>query len=158
MVEMFVRNVGLDFTGKPVVMLADKAERRLLPIWIGSFEANAIAAGLREEKMERPFTHDLLHTIISNLGHEVARIVVSDLKDGTYFATVVLTQDGTTTDVDARPSDAIALAIRAAAPIFVSEEVLDKASILSDDAEDDEVEQFKKLIDNVELEEGQGDS
>jgi len=152
MVEMFVRNVGLDFTGKPVVMLADKQERRLLPIWIGSFEANAIAAGLRQEKMERPFTHDLLHAIISNLGHDVARIVVTDLKDGTYYATVVLAQDGTTTEVDARPSDAIALAIRASAPIFVSEEVLDKASILSDDAEEDEVAQFKKLIDNVELE------
>ncbi|MGD8238431.1 MAG: bifunctional nuclease family protein [Armatimonadota bacterium] len=152
MVEMLVRNVGLDFTGKPVVMLADKQERRLLPIWIGSFEANAIAAGLREEKMERPFTHDLLHAVIANLGHDVARIVVTDLKDGTYYATVILAQDGTTTEVDARPSDAIALAIRASAPIFVSEDVLDKASILSDDAEEDEVEQFKKLIDNVELE------
>jgi bifunctional DNase/RNase len=151
MVEMTVRNVGLDFTGKPVVMLADKQERRLLPIWIGSFEATAIAAGLRGEKMERPFTHDLLYDVIANLGHDVARIVVTDLKDGTYYATVVLQQDGATTEVDARPSDAIALAIRAKATILVSEEVLDKAGILSDDAEQDEVEQFKKLLDKVEL-------
>ena len=152
MVEMFVRNVTLDFAGKPVIMLADKQEGRLLPIWIGTFEATAIASGLRDEEKERPFTHDLLYDVICSLGHKVERVVVSDLRDGTYYATLLLGGDGETTEVDARPSDAIAVAIRAKAPIFVSEEVLDKAAILSDDAEQNEVEKFKKLLDNVELE------
>lgn len=152
MVEMYVRNVGLDFTGKPLIILADKEERRLLPIWIGSFEANAIASGLREEEQERPFTHDLLHTIICSLGHTVERIAVTDLRDGTYYATVSLTDDGETTDIDARPSDAIALALRAKAPIYVAEEVLEKAAVLSDQAEEDDLEKFKKLVSNIQLE------
>jgi hypothetical protein len=148
--EMFVRTVGVDITGRPLIILADEDERRLLPIWIGHFEAQAIAVGLREEPLERPFTHDLLHTVIGELGHAVDRVVVSDLKDGTYYATVVLANGGERRDIDARPSDAIALALRAKAPIFVADSVLDVAGVSKDTSQ----EPFKQLMSGLRFEEG----
>ncbi|MFQ6132313.1 MAG: bifunctional nuclease family protein [Armatimonadota bacterium] len=149
--EMYVRTVGLDPTGQSLVILADKEERRLLPIWIGPFEAHAIASRLREEPQERPFTHDLLYDVISQLGHKVDRVVVNDLRDGTYYALVILHEDGAVAQLDARPSDAIALAVRAQARIYVADAVLDKAAVLSDEAEEEDVEKFKQLMDRLDL-------
>ncbi len=149
---MFVRTVGVDITGRPLIILADHEERRLLPIWIGHFEAQAIAVGLREEPLERPFTHDLLNAVIGELGHAVDRVLVSDLKDGTYYARVVLADGGDSRHIDARPSDAIALALRAKAPIFVAESVLDTAGVPSDVAEEEDLQKFKQLIGGLPLE------
>jgi len=149
--EMYVRTVGLDPTGQSLVILADDEERRLLPIWIGPFEAHAIASRLREEPRERPFTHDLLYDVIVQLGHKVERIIVNDLRDGTYYALVILQQDGRFAKLDARPSDAIALAVRAQAPIFVADSVLDKAAILSEHAEEEDVQKFRDLMSKLDL-------
>ena len=110
-----------------VVILREAGEERYLPIWIGSWEAQAIAMKLQGVESERPLTHDLLASILGELGVSVRRILVSDLADETYRARIVLVQGGSDFEIDARPSDAIALAVRVGAPIFATEAVLDRA-------------------------------
>lgn len=115
-----------------VVMLKEKTAERYLPIFIGPAEANAIAIKLRGETLPRPLTHDLLRSIIDSLGASVNSIIVSDLKNDTFYAKIVLNVDGGQIEVDARPSDALALAVRVEAPIYTEESVLDKAGISLD--------------------------
>ena len=115
-----------------VVVLKANRPNRYLPIWIGPIEAESIALRLQEQKTLRPLTHDLMDLVISDLGASVTRIVVSDIRDDTFFAKIVLQRNGTTIERDSRPSDAIALAVRCNAPIFAMEHVLDRAGVDSD--------------------------
>lgn len=117
-----------------VVILKEKESDRYLPIWIGPAEADAIAVKLQQVPVPRPLTHDLLGSVIKSLGALLAHITVCDLQNDTFYAKLTLRMDGKAVEVDSRPSDAIALAVRAGVPIYVTDEVLDKAGIMLDDA------------------------
>ena len=128
LIEMTIKGLMLDpITNTPIVILKDKEGDRVLPIWVGLFEANAIALQIENVATPRPMTHDLLRNIITDLDGRVDRIVVSDLKENTFYAIVHLTVRGERVAVDARPSDAIALALRTRAPILVDETVIENA-------------------------------
>ena len=115
-----------------VVILKEKDSARYLPIWIGPAEADAIAVKLQDLSVPRPLTHDLLRTVIDTLGGSVNHILVSDLHNDTFYAKIVIEVNGDTKEIDSRPSDAMALAVRAQVPIFAEESVMDKAGILLD--------------------------
>jgi bifunctional DNase/RNase len=127
-IEMTIKGLMVDpITNTPIVILRDQDGQRVLPIWVGIFEANAIALQIENVTTPRPMTHDLLRNVISDLNANVERIVVSDLQDNTFYALIHLTRNGESLAIDARPSDAIALALRTRAPIFVEESVIDSA-------------------------------
>ena len=153
MQEMKVHGVNLDvITNQPVIILRDEESHRFLPIWIGQFEATSILMEMQGVKPPRPLTHDLLRTIIDNLQASVIQIVINDLKDGTFFAKIHITKDTTQLEIDARPSDAIALAVRAKVPIFADEKVLDTASIVSESGEEEEIARFRDFLKDVDPE------
>lgn len=133
MVEMVVESVRVNLqTYQRVVVLKEKDADRYLPIWIGSNEADAIVIQLQSVSVPRPQTHDLLKSIILELGAKVTKIVVTDLADDVFYARILIDYDGRHVEVDSRPSDAIALAVRLKTPIFVEEAVLEKAGITLD--------------------------
>ncbi len=133
MVEMTIDSIRVSLMNyQRVVMLKEKIAERYLPIWIGPAEADAIAVKLQGVTVPRPLTHDLLRTVIDSLGATIDSIIVSDLKNDTFYAKIILNVDGEPKEVDSRPSDALALAVRAEVPIYAEEAVLDKASILLD--------------------------
>jgi len=143
LIEMSIKGLMVDpITNMPIVILKDKMGERILRIWVGLFEANAIALQIENVSTPRPMTHDLLRNIITDLDGRVDRIVVSDLKDNTFFAVIHLTVRGERIAVDARPSDAIALALRTRSPILVEEAVIDNAK---------SVEVFSEPMDNARL-------
>lgn len=148
MIHMKVRGVALDQQMNPVVLLVDQAEAMALPIWIGQAEATAIAMELQGVKPPRPMTHDLLRSVLSELAVNVVRVIVTEVKDSTYYAEVHLANDGHNLVVDSRPSDAIALALRAEAPIFVSDKVAEQAIVLKKPL-DEEMEEFRKFLEKV---------
>lgn len=129
MVDMKVAGLTIDpFSNMPILVLKDANGRNAVPIWIGLIEASAIATELERIQLARPMTHDLLHNILGTVGVKVERIEVHDLRENTFYAQIVLSHgDGRTLSVDSRPSDAIALALRAAAPIRVAKKVIDRA-------------------------------
>jgi uncharacterized protein len=135
-----------------VVILKEKSSDRYLPIWIGPAEADAIAVQLQDVSVARPLTHDLLRSVIETLGAVVQHVFVNDLSNDTFYARIILDVNGNSVEIDSRPSDAIALAVRAKVPIFADEQVLDKAGVLLDkDGETpDRLERVK--IDPEELE------
>jgi uncharacterized protein len=152
MIEMRVMGIALDTrTGSPIVVLHDKDNRKALPIWIGSAEASAIIRKIENLAVARPMTHDLIISIIEKAGYTLNRIEISDVEKETYFATLVLVdKDNKEVEVDARPSDAIAVAIRIDAPIFVSAKVLSSGSVSTDSAKDEEEsKEFKDFIQSV---------
>jgi len=133
MIEMTIDSIRVSLMNyQRVVILKEKMAERYLPIWIGPAEADAIAVKLQGVAVPRPLTHDLLHSVIDALGATINSIIVSDLKNDTFFAKIILNVDGGQLEVDSRPSDALALAVRAEVPIYAEEIVLDKASILLD--------------------------
>ena len=133
MIEMSIDSIRVSLMNyQRVVILKEKASDRYLPIWIGPAEADAIAVKLQDVSVPRPLTHDLLERIIQALGASVAQIIVTNLKDDTFFAEIVLRVDGRDMTIDSRPSDALALAVRVGVPIFAHEEVLAKAAIFLD--------------------------
>jgi bifunctional DNase/RNase len=133
MIEMTVDSIRVSLMNyQRVVILKEKTAERYLPIWIGPSEADAIAVKLQGVSVPRPLTHDLLCSIIDALGATINSIVVSDLKNDTFYAKILLSVDGEQMEVDSRPSDALALAVRAEVPIFAEDAVLDKAGILLD--------------------------
>ena len=130
-IEMTIKGLMVDpATNMPIVILRDKDGDRVLPIWVGVFEANAIALQIENVAPPRPMTHDLLRNVIHDLKARVEKIVVCDIQDNTFFATIYLQVEGDTLAIDARPSDAIALALRTRAPIFVEEQVIANAKPL----------------------------
>lgn len=137
----------------PIVILRDTESQLFLPIWIGVFEANAIALRIEGVEPPRPMTHDLLKLVLEQLGATVEKIVISDLRESTFFALIHLRQDGKEVTVDARPSDAIALALRTEAPIFVLRSVLDKAQAADLTAEATDEEKLKKWLEEISPEE-----
>ncbi len=137
-----VEKVTLDTsTNRFVVILRDDINKRWLPIVVGSSEAQAIALQLENIDPPRPLTHDLMKNLLDTVGSKVSRIIVNDLRENTYYAMINLSNNGSNKEVDARPSDAIALALRMQAPIFVDEEVMRKAAIREADEEDVEIEE-----------------
>ena len=147
-IRMEVRGLMLDpSSNNPIVVLRDPESQAFLPIWIGLFEASAIQLGLEAADSPRPRTHDLLASILDNLGGEVVKVVVEDLKEQTFYAVIHVEQSGRKLRIDARPSDAIALALRTEAPVFVSRSVLEKAQI--DDNSTSEEERVSKLLEEL---------
>jgi len=140
-------------TNMPIVILKDKLGERVLSIWVGIFEANAIALQIENVSTPRPMTHDLLRNIITDLDGSVDRVVVSDLKDNTFFAIVHLTVRGERIAVDARPSDAIALALRTRSPILVEESVIDNAKTVDFTAEPGDNARLQKWLESLDPEE-----
>jgi bifunctional DNase/RNase len=133
MIEMVVDSIRVSLMNyQRVVILKEKETNRYLPIWIGASEADAIAVKLQGVSVPRPLTHDLIQSIVDAMGARVNSIVVSDLKNDTFFARIVINIDGKQMDIDSRPSDAIALAVRVQVPIFAEESVLDRAGIWLD--------------------------
>jgi bifunctional DNase/RNase len=124
----------------------DLANKTGLPIWIGPFEANAIAMKLKKIGSQRPMTHDLIHSILNNLESKVIKIVVNDLKENTYYALIYLNRKGDEIVIDSRPSDAIAIALAVDAPIFVSDQVIEKAKTIDMEKEGD---QLKEWLENL---------
>ena len=152
MIEMQLGGLGFDPKNmSPIVLLRDLEERNFLPIWIGMFEAAAIAMELQEFKPPRPMTHDLLTKIITELHGKVLRVVISEIMDNTFYAIIELSSKGSdaVVKIDARPSDAIALAVRTAVPIFVSEAVMIKAKMVNAEKDEEETKKFKDFIDNI---------
>jgi bifunctional DNase/RNase len=143
LVEMVVESVRVHMlSNRHVVILKDVEQDRYLPIWIGAWEASAIAMRLQGVSAERPLTHDLFVSAIAQLGARLDRVVISELSDETYHARLYLERDGVEVEVDARPSDALALAVRSEVPIFAAEEVLAQAALGTDpDAEEPEGEE-----------------
>ena len=145
-VEMKIRGLMMDPTANtPIVILKDVVSDRMLPIWVGPYEANAIALEIEKTAPQRPMTHDLLRNLIAQIGATVDRIVVTDLIENTFYAVIEMTVDGHRVMLDSRPSDAIALALRVDCPIFVNEEVItssrntiDASRIEADDESDDD--------------------
>ncbi len=129
-IEMTIHGLSMDpKNGSPVLLLKEVNSDRTLPIWIGMYEANAIATSLAEIEPPRPMTHDLLHQTLVKMGYTVKRVVITEIKDATFYAIIALDSSSGEVAVDSRPSDAVALAVRAQSPIFVSEEVLDQSAI-----------------------------
>ena len=151
MIEMKVMGIALDTrTGSPIVVLHDKENRKALPIWIGSAEASAIIRKIENLAVARPMTHDLIINIIEKTGYHLDKVEINDVEKDTYYATLFLTKDGETLEIDARPSDAIAVAMRAEAPIFVTANVLMNGSVSTDTAKDEEeAQEFKDFIQNI---------
>jgi len=153
MIEMNLVGVRVELpTNQPIVLLREREGERFLPIWIGPSEATAIAFALQGVVTARPMTHDLLKNLLEEVGVQVDRIVITELKDGTFYATIHLRQNGSAHEVSSRPSDAIALAVRVNVPIFANEDVLTEASIIIRDDEEQEVEKFREFLDQVEPE------
>ena len=150
MIEMQLEGVRVELpTNQPIVLLRERDGERYLPIWIGASEAAAIALSLQGVQTPRPMTHDLMKNILEDLSVAVQKIVVTELRDSTFYATIELQRNGDHYEVSSRPSDAIALAVRLAVPIFASEDVLDEAAILIPGEEEEEVEKFREFLDNV---------
>ncbi len=145
MIEMMIDSIRVSLMNyQRVVILKEKIAKRYLPIWIGPAEADAIAVKLQGVNVPRPLTHDLLCQVIDSLGASINSIIVSDLKSDTFYAKVILNVDGGQIEVDSRPSDALALAVRAEVPIYADEGVMDKAGIILDE------ETGKPVVDETE--------
>jgi bifunctional DNase/RNase len=153
-VEMTIKGLMVDpITNMPIIILRDKDGQRVLPIWVGIFEANAIALQIENVTTPRPMTHDLLRNVIHDLKAAVQKIVVCDLKDNTFYAVIYLAVDGDMVAIDARPSDAIALALRTRAPILVEETVIDSAKTMDFAPEKADSERLQKWLESLDPDE-----
>jgi len=149
-IEMTIKGLMVDpITNMPIIILRDKDGQRVLPIWVGVFEANAIALQLENVTTPRPMTHDLLRNVIQDLRGKIEKVVVSDLKKNTFYALIYLRVSDDIVAVDARPSDAIALALRACAPIFVEETVIDHAKTVDLAPEAGDAERLGKWLESL---------
>lgn len=151
MIKMNVMGIAIDTrTGSPIVVLKDDENRRALPIWIGSAEASAIIRKIENIPVSRPMTHDLICTIIEDMGYEVTKIEIHDVEKETYFASIFLSNGEDEKVIDARPSDAIAVAIRTKADIFVTSNVVAEGTISTDKEKDErETQEFKDFIKDI---------
>ncbi|MBG90549.1 MAG: hypothetical protein CL521_01890 [Actinobacteria bacterium] len=153
MIEMILGGLGFDPKNmSPIVLLKDNEDRNFLPIWIGMFEAAAIAMELQEFKPPRPMTHDLLTKLINQLNGNVKKVIINEIIENTFYAIIEVekeNKDEETLKIDSRPSDAIAVAVREKCPIYVSESVMMKAKMVNAEKDEEETESFKKFIDNI---------
>lgn len=151
MIQMEVGGLGFDPRNlSPLVLLRDHDEMNFLPIWIGIFEAASIAMELQGVHPPRPMTHDLLKSVIDKFDAKVVRIIINDVKEGTFYSVIEIEKEKSEKiTIDSRPSDAIALAIRAAAPIYVSEVVMMQAKLVNAEKDAEETKKFKEFVDNL---------
>jgi uncharacterized protein len=152
-IEMTIKLMVDPITNLPIILLRDRDGQRVLPIWVGASEANAIALQIENITTPRPMTHDLLRNVIHDLKAEIRKVVVSDLKDNTFYALIHLEVNGEPLAVDARPSDAIALALRARAPIFVEDRVIDTAKTNDFAPDKGDAERLQKWLESLDPEE-----
>ena len=158
MVEVTIDSIRVSLVSpQRLIILKDVDQERFLPIWIGPFEAEAITIKLQDIEVKRPLTHDLLNTFITQLGAVVSHVLVSELHDDTYYARIVVDFNGQYMEIDSRPSDAIALAVRVSVPIFVADEVMEKASITpeedqSDTIEGEDLSAFRDFVNTLDFE------
>ncbi|MBC8357689.1 MAG: bifunctional nuclease family protein [Candidatus Aminicenantes bacterium] len=149
-IEMKIKGLVVDPISKmPIVVLEDSNNERMLPIWIGVFEANAIALKIENISTPRPMTHDLVKTLLDKLNISIDKIVVNDVRDNTFYALIHCRYKDQIFTIDSRPSDAIALSLRVNAPIFVNEEVVKKAHSLKFDDNLEDSEKLKKWLENL---------
>jgi uncharacterized protein len=154
LIEMTIKGLMVDpITNMPIVMLKDMQGERVLPIWVGIFEANAIALQIENIATPRPMTHDLLRNVIKDLDGTVERVVVCDLRDNTFYAVIHLTVRGESVAIDARPSDAIALALRTRSPILVEEAVIDNARTVDLPSDREDSKHLKKWLEELDPDE-----
>jgi len=153
MIEMVIYGVSFDLVGKqPIVLLKTADGNKFLPIWIGHPEAAAILMKLQGASTPRPMTHDLVTAMLEQLDAQVTRITVTELKENTFYASITVSQNGSEMEIDSRPSDAIALAVRAEAPIYANERVIEESAIEFEGEEVNEeeiVDEFRKFLDDV---------
>ena len=153
MQEMTIYGVSFDMVGKqPIVLLKTLDGNKFLPIWIGHPEAAAILSKLQGQSTPRPMTHDLMTDVLTELNARVSRIAVTELRENTFFAVITLQVNGNEVEIDSRPSDALALAVRASAPIFVADKVIDDSAIeFGQEPEEagDVIDEFKRFLENV---------
>jgi bifunctional DNase/RNase len=150
MIELSLVGVRVELpSNQPVVLLKERDGKRYLPIWIGVPEAQAIAFALQGSPTPRPMTHDLMKSLLDEVGVHVDSISITELRDGIFYALVHMSRNGSSYEVSSRPSDAIALAVRTSVPIFAAEDVLAEASIDVPDEEEQEVEKFREFLDQV---------
>ena len=153
--RMSIYGINLDlFSSSPIVILKVEDENRYLPIWIGQPEARSILMKLQNQEFSRPLTHDLAVNLVAELGGSMEKVTVTELRDSTFFAVISVEVDGRTVEIDSRPSDAIALAVRAGAEIFASDDVIEEAAVVFEEAmeetpEDEVVDKFKDWMKNV---------
>ncbi|MCA1687962.1 MAG: bifunctional nuclease family protein [Actinobacteria bacterium] len=153
--RMSIYGINLDlFSSSPIVILKVEDENRYLPIWIGQPEARSILMKLQNQEFSRPLTHDLAINLVSELGGSMEKVTVTELRDSTFFATISVQINGRTVEIDSRPSDAIALAVRAGAEIFAADEVIEEAAVVFEEAmeeapEDEVVDKFKDWMNRV---------
>jgi uncharacterized protein len=153
-IEMTIKGLMVDpITNMPIIILRDADGQRVLPIWVGIFEANAIALQMENISTPRPMTHDLLRNVIEDLSGHITKVVVSDLRDNTFYALIYVDTGSDTVAIDARPSDAIALALRAQAPIFVEESVIDNAKGVDFSTDKADSERLQKWLESLDPEE-----
>jgi len=151
-IELYVMGIALDTrTGTPIVVLNDQQNRRALPIWIGTAEASAIIRQLENIKSARPMTHDLLYGMVETLGYKIKKIEINDINSDTYYASITLVNaEGVEHVIDSRPSDAIALALKAGIPIFATANVVAEGTISTDQERDEaEAQEFKEFLTNL---------
>ena len=153
--RMSIYGINLDlFSSSPIVILKVEDENRYLPIWIGQPEARSILMKLQNQEFSRPLTHDLAVNLVAELGGSMEKVTVTELRDSTFFAVISVEVDGRTVEIDSRPSDAIALAVRAGAEIFAADDVIEEAAVVFEEAmeetpEDEVVDKFKDWMKNV---------
>jgi bifunctional DNase/RNase len=153
--RMSIYGINLDlFSSSPIVILKVDDENRYLPIWIGQPEARSILMKLQNQEFSRPLTHDLAVNLVSELGGSMEKVTVTELRDSTFFATISVQIDGRTIEIDSRPSDAIALAVRSGAEIFAADDVIEEAAVVFEEAmeetpEDEVVDKFKDWMNQV---------
>jgi bifunctional DNase/RNase len=149
-IEMSIKGLMIDpITNMPIIILRDQEGQRVLPIWVGVFEANAIALQIENVQTPRPMTHDLLKNVIDDLRATVDRIVVCELKENTFYARIHMSADGRALEVDARPSDAIALALRTHSPIYVEEAVIQNARSVESSKENMDLGRLQKWLEGL---------
>ncbi|MBT8198049.1 MAG: bifunctional nuclease family protein [Acidimicrobiia bacterium] len=137
-------------TNSPILLLREVGGTRYLPIWIGANEATAIALALEGVEPQRPMTHDLMRSMLDSLEATVERVVITELQEGTYFADLVLLSNGEPTSVSARPSDAVAIAVRTSSPVFAERELLEDAGVEIRDEDDEEmIEKFREFLEDI---------
>ncbi len=152
-VKMSLKGLMVDpVTKTPIVVLRDEGGKRILPIWIGIFEANAIALEVEHIKTPRPMTHDLIKSLLQQTGAAITKVAITGLVDSTYYALITLDVNGAPVEMDSRPSDAIALALRAGAPIYADEEVLEKSKTMAVKDDQERSERIRKWLENLDPE------
>jgi bifunctional DNase/RNase len=149
-VEMKIRGLMMDpVTNMPIVVLKDVASETVLPIWVGVYEANAIALEIEKATPPRPMTHDLLRNMVRGLNAQVNKVVVSELRDDTFYAVIWIEQEGELLSIDARPSDALALALRSDCPIYVNRSVLENSRLAANGAQNLSAEELRRWLENL---------